>query len=364
PKTEKTQAEPILITPAWIMKYYILDLSPHNSLVSYLVSQGFTVFMISWRNPKRENSGLSFDDYRTLGVLRALDAVSDICSGRKIHAVGYCLGGTLLSIAAAALARGSDERLASLSLFAAQTDFRDPGELATFIDEDQIEWLEASMDEKGYLDAEQMLNAFQMLRSRDLIWRRFQRAYLYGEKKEEFDLLAWNADATRMPRRMHSEYLRKLFLNNDLTQGRFEVDGRPVAVSDIRAPIFALGTEKDHVAPWRSVFKIHLSADAEVTFVLTNGGHNAGVVSEPGKAYRRHHIRTKQDCEHYIAPDEWLKVSEEREGSWWPSWVEWLSARSSGKVTRPEQRRAGASGNLLEENEPLPAAPGAYVLEH
>jgi len=167
-----------------------------------------------------------------------------------------------------------------------------------------------------------------------------------------------------MPRRMHSEYLRKLFLNNDLTQGRFEVDGRPVAVSDIRAPIFALGTEKDHVAPWRSVFKIHLSADAEVTFVLTNGGHNAGVVSEPGKAYRRHHIRTKQDCEHYIAPDEWLKVSEEREGSWWPSWVEWLSARSSGKVTPPEQRRAGASGNLLEENEPLPAAPGAYVLEH
>ena len=280
---------------------------------------------------------------------------------QRVHAVGYCLGGTLLAIASAALARDGDDRLASLTLLAAQTDFRDPGELSIFIDEGQLELLDASMDAQGYLDAEQMAAAFLMLRSRDLIWRRYQRAYLYGEKEQLFDLMAWNVDATRMPYRMHSEYLRRLFLNNDFVQGRFKVDGRPTAVSDIRAPVFALGTEKDHVAPWRSVFKIHLFADTEVTVALTNGGHNAGVVSEPGRARRRHHVLQKDDYEHYLAPDDWLEAAEQREGSWWPTWLEWLEARSSARVPARVAGRASVSTNLLPAGGDLPPAPGDYV---
>jgi len=361
PATETVQAEPILVVPAWIMKYYILDLSPENSLVRYLVGQGYTVFMISWRNPGREDAALSFDDYRRLGVLAALEAVGALLPDRRVHAVGYCLGGTLLAIAAAALARDGDRTLASLTLLAAQTDFRDPGELALFITEDQLDMLDASMEAQGYLAAEQMAGAFQMLRSRDLVWRRAQRSYLLGEETPAFDLMVWNADATRMPYRMHSEYLRKLFLDNDFVQGRFRVDGRPVAVSDIRAPIFALGTERDHVAPWRSVYKINLFADTDVTFALANGGHNAGVVSEPGHAGRRHRIRGKADSDHYVDPDAWFETTAPREGSWWPSWVEWLAARSGAAVEAPRPARAPLASNLVEEGADLPPAPGDYV---
>ena len=363
PQTEKVKAEPILIVPAWIMKYYILDLSAHNSLVRYLVSQGFTVFIMSWRNPGREQSEFSFDDYRTMGVMTALEAVGASLPDRRVHAVGYCLGGTLLSIAAATMAREGDHRLASLTLLAAQTDFRDAGELTMFIDEDQIQWLEASMESQGYLGAEQMASAFQLLRARDLIWSRWRRAYLMGEPDQMFDLLAWNEDATRMPRRMHSEYLRKLFLNNDFVQGRFEVDGKPVAVSDIRAPIFALGTEKDYVAPWRSVYKIHLFADTEVTFVLASGGHNAGVASEPGRPNRHHFVHTKQDSDHYVGPDEWNEIAQSRDGSWWPTWADWLVARSSCEEVAPAINRIDQNTNIVAADGPLPLAPGQYVLE-
>ena len=363
PQTETVKAEPVLVVPAWIMKYYILDLSEHNSLVRYLVSQGFTVFMVSWRNPGREQSELSFDDYRTQGVMTALDAIGASLPDKRVHAVGYCLGGTLMAIAAAAMARDGDDRLASLTLLAAQTDFQDAGELSMFVDEDQLEWLEASMESQGYLGADQMVSAFQLLRARDLIWSRWRRSYLLGERDQMFDLLAWNEDATRMPKRMHSEYLRKLFLNNDFVQGRFEVDGRPAAVSDIRAPIFALGTQKDHVAPWRSVYKIHLFADTEVTFALTNGGHNAGVVSEPDHPGRNHYLHTKQDCDHYIGPEDWLDCVELRDGSWWPAWVHWLRARSSREEKAPEILRADLESNLLPREAPLSAAPGRYVLE-
>ena len=362
PTTETVHAQPVLITPAWIMKYYILDLSAQKSLVSYLVDQGFTVFIISWRNPDQEDRDLSFDDYRRMGVLAALDAVSDIIPDTRIHTVGYCLGGTLLSIAAAALARDGDDRIASLTLLAAQTDFRDPGELSVFIDESQLELLDASMDAEGVLTADQMSGAFMVLRSRDLVWRRNQRAYLFGERHQLFDLMIWNNDTTRMPYRMHSEYLRRLFLNNDFVQGRFMVDNKPAAVSDIRAPIFALGTEKDHVAPWRSVFKIHLFADAEVTFALTNGGHNAGVVSEPGHPRRHHRILTKPDSEHYIAPEDWLERAEDREGSWWVSWAEWLAERSDGDRTAAKPKFADLESNLLDTPRRLPSAPGSYVL--
>jgi len=358
PVTPRAHAEPVLIVPAWIMKYYILDLSPGHSLIGWLLEQGFTVFTISWRNPDREDRDLGFDDYRRLGVLAALDAVSELADAARVHALGYCLGGTLLSVTAAGLARDGDTRIATLTLLAAQTDFSDAGELSLFIDDAQLAALEAGMDAAGYLEGEQMAGAFSMLRARDLLWRRMQEAYFLGRRGEMIDLMIWNGDTTRMPYRMHSEYLRQFFLDNDFANGRLRVDGRPVAISDIRAPVFALGTTKDHVAPWRSVFKIHLSADTEITFALTNGGHNAGVVSPPGHPRRHHHILTRADADHYLDPDTWLEMAEAVDGSWWPSWTGWLARHSSGEVAARTPRRADGADNLLAPDAPLPPAPG------
>lgn len=357
PTTDKVHPEPILIVPAWIMKYYILDLTPQNSLVKYLTDQGFTVFMISWKNPGYEDRDLGMDDYRKFGVMAALDAVNTVVPDRKVHAVGYCLGGTLLSIAAAAMARDGDERLATLSFLAAQTDFEEAGELTLFVTESQVSFLEDMMREQGYLDTHQMAGAFQMLHSNDLVWSRVIHDYLMGERHPMNDLMAWNADATRLPARMHSEYLRKLFLDNELAEGRFKVGGRTVALTDIRQPIFAVGTETDHVAPWRSVYKFHLLTDTNVTFLLTNGGHNGGIVSEPGHKGRRYRVRTKEEADRYLDPESWFKETPPTEGSWWPAWAEWLSSQSGKRVTPPE---FGAPGKGLAA---LADAPGTYVLQ-
>jgi polyhydroxyalkanoate synthase len=355
PSTEAVRPEPVLIVPAWIMKYYILDLSPQNSLVRHLLAQGFTVFMISWKNPTEEDRDLTLNDYRQLGVMAAIDTIEEIMPATKIHAAGYCLGGTLLSIAAAAMARDGDERLKSVTLMAAQQDFTEAGELMLFINESQVHFLEDQMWSKGYLDTKQMAGAFQLLRSQDLIWSKMVHEYLMGERAPMNDLMAWNADATRMPYRMHSEYLRRLFLNNDLAEGRYQVDGRPVALTDIRVPIFAIGTERDHVAPWRSAFKVHMLTDTDVTFLLTTGGHNAGIVSEPGHGGRSYHVLTKPALDKYIDPDTWLTRAARHDGSWWPTWSDWLVAQS-GEAVAPPAIGAGSRPALMD-------APGSYVLE-
>lgn len=358
PTTDEVRPEPILIVPAWIMKYYILDLSPNNSLVKYLTEQGFTVFMVSWRNPDASDRDLSMDDYRNLGVMDALDAIGKITDNAKIHAMGYCLGGTLLSIVAATMAREGDNRLQSLSLFAAQIDFTEAGELMLFINESQVTFLEDMMWEKGYLDAKQMSGAFQLLRSNDLIWSRMVHDYLMGERAPLNDLMAWNFDTTRMPYKMHSQYLRKLFLNNELSEGQYIVDGKPIYLTDIRIPAFVVGTQKDHVAPWKSVYKFHLESDTEVTFLLTSGGHNAGIVSELGHPRRTYQIATTKKEASYIDPDSWVAEQEEHEGSWWPELVSWLHSRSGKFIAPPTM------GNPKKKLSVLCDAPGTYVMQN
>lgn len=357
PATGKVRPEPILIVPAWIMKYYILDLSPRNSLVKWLTEQGFTVFIISWKNPGPEDRDLSMEDYRELGVMAALDAVEAVAGPRRVHAAGYCLGGTLLSVAAAAMARDNDDRLQSLTLLAAQTDFTEAGELTLFINDSQLAFLEDMMWEQGFLESGQMAGAFQLLRSNDLIWSHMIRDYMLGAREPISDMMAWNADATRMPYRMHSEYLRRLFLNNELAEGHFQAGGQSVALSDIRAPIFAVGATRDHVAPWRSVFKIDLFTETEVTFVLTGGGHNAGIVAAPGRDGASYQALTKGPADRYVDPDSWIAAAPRTEGSWWAEWARWLRERSGDPVKPP------AIGAASKGYEPLGDAPGEYVFQ-
>ncbi len=362
PTTSRVHREPVLIVPAWIMKYYILDLSPPNSLVKHLVDHGHTVFMISWKNPDAGDAELGLEDYRRLGVEAALATIGHILPGRQVHAMGYCLGGTLLAIAAAAMAGRADQRLRSLTLLAAQVDFAEAGELMLFIDDAQVSFLDDVMWNQGYLDTKQMAGAFQLLRSNDLIWSRLVREYLMGERAPLSDLMAWNADATRMPYRMHSEYLRRLFLRNDLAEGRFRADERPVSLTDIRVPIFAVGTERDHVAPWRSVYKINQLADTEVTFLLATGGHNAGIVSPPAGATRSeagraagrgYRMARRRPADRFMAPEAFHAEAPFHAGSWWPAWRRWLEERSTGKAPPPSLPR----GRTLDD------APGAYVMQ-
>jgi len=359
PQTPTVYAEPILITPAWIMKYYILDLSPANSLVAYLVAQGHTVFMISWKNPNEADRDLGMDDYLELGLRAALAAVSAIVPERRIHAVGYCIGGTLLAIGAAALARDNDQGIASVTTFAAQTDFSEPGELSLFISPSQLEMLEAVMHKQGVLDSDKMAASFMMLRSRDLLWTPAVNKYLRGKLDTPSDLMAWNADGTRMPWRMHTEYLHRLFLHNELARGQFPVAGQPINLAAITVPVFVVGTETDHVAPWRSVYKTRaLTRSSDYTFLLTSGGHNAGIVSGPTHARRRHRLLTWNDSATTMSPEQWLEKAEMRAGSWWPSWLQWLRKHSAkDQVSPPALGMAERGYGILGD------APGDYVRE-
>jgi polyhydroxyalkanoate synthase len=354
PATPTVCAEPVLMVPPWIMKYYILDLSPANSLVRYLVERGHTVFMISWKNPDAADRDLGMDDYLQLGVMAAIDQVALRRPGHAIQALGYCLGGTLLAIAAAAMARDGDARLASLTLLAAQVDFTEPGDLGLFIDESQLNFLDNVMAGKGYLDGKQMEGAFALLNSKDMVWSRMVQNYLMGKgQRAASDLAAWNADATRMPYRQQSEYLRSLYLDNDLAQGRYRAGGRPVALADLQTPLFVLGTQRDTVAPWTSVYKLHLLADAGLTFCLTSGGHNAGVVNPPpaagGHSYQ---IATRAHDGRYLDPQAWCAATPVQAGSWWPAWERWLRSRVTAQVPAVPVDPDG----VLED------APGRYVL--
>ncbi len=356
PTTAQVYAEPILITPAWIMKYYILDLSPHNSLVKYLVDKGHTVFMVSWKNPDACDRDIGLEDYLHLGIGEALKAVKSITKAPQIHGVGYCLGGTLLSIMAAAHAKQGDDSFKTLSLLASQVDFEQAGEIMLFVDDSQVAFLEDVMWNQGYLDKHQMAGAFEMLRSNDLIWSRMITEYMEGKREPVYDMLAWNADATRMPYRMHSEYLRQLFLKNDLAEGRFMVNGSPVALQDIRTPLFSVGTARDHIAPWKSVYKILLLTASEITFVLTSGGHNAGVVSEPGHKGRTFQAATIPNTAPYMPPGQWQETTPVTEGSWWDAWEPWLVMYSGGEKVEPP------SMGDNKDYTPIRNAPGKYVL--
>ena len=358
PQTETVYAEPVLIVPAWIMKYYILDLSPKNSLVNFLTGLGHTVFMVSWKNPTAEDRNVTMDDYLTLGVHAALDAVTRVVPKHKVHAVGYCIGGTLLAIAAAELAAKDDDRLASVTMFAAQTDFSEPGELSIFISPAQLAMLEAMMWKEGVLESRQMGGAFQLLRTYDLLWAPTIGTYLRGERVGVNDLMSWNADGTRMAYRMHTDYLHQLYLNNDLAEGRYVANGEQLELSDIRVPMFVVGTETDHVAPWRSVYKVgKLVRSTDYTFCLTSGGHNAGIISGPQHPKRRHRVHTSRSGARLLSPDKYLEKVEPLPGSWWPTWAKWLEERSSARKVAPPPMGAPKQGL-----KPLGKAPGTYVL--
>ena len=371
PSTATVYPDPVLIVPSCIMKYYILDLSPGNSMVRYLVSQGHPVYAISWRNPDESDRDLGLQDYLELGVMDAMRAVRQCSGASSIHALGYCLGGTFLAMVAAAMGRHEQlhkgrgqgittssgaldglPALRSMTLLAAQTDFSEPGELGVFIDADQLRTLRESMGKKGYMSGPEMAGAFQFLNARDLIWTRNMRRYLLGEEDTGNDMLSWNADVTRLPERMHNEYLSTLFLNNGLAQGHCHVCGLGVALMDIRMPILVVGTQRDHVSPWHSVYKIHLQTDTHTTFILASGGHNAGIVSEPGHSHRSYQIDSVEAGHGWEEPDDWAARVPTVEGSWWEAMHDWLDQRSGARVKVRVKKGAVA----------LCDAPGEYVM--
>jgi polyhydroxyalkanoate synthase len=351
PATEQVYALPLLFIPPWINKYYILDMQPKNSLIKYLVEQGFTVFVISWKNPDASMEATTFEDYLTLGPLTALAVVKAITGSAKVNAVGYCIGGTLLSMALPYLAAQGDETVNSATFFVSLQDFTEVGDTSVFIDEPQVAYIEGQMMARGYLDSRAMSTMFNLLRANDLIWSNVVNNYLLGKEPPAFDLLYWNADGTRMTRAAHAFYLRNTYLENNLIQpGKIVLKGVPIDLEQIRQEIYAVGTEQDHIVPWRSAWRIGQLASGKTRFVLGGSGHIAGIINPPerGKGYWTNDKPA-------ASADAWLAGAERHEGSWWPDWVQWLSTRSGEQVAPP------SLGN--EQYPPLAPAPGTYVLE-
>ena len=355
PSTKTVAERPLLIMPPWINKYYILDLRPENSFIQWAVDQGHTVFVISWVNPDARLADKTFDDYMVEGPLKALDAIRDAAGETKVNVVGYCLGGTLLActlawMAAQGAGKG-DDRIASATFFTALVDFKNAGELAVFIDEKQLASIENKMQERGYLEGAEMASTFNMMRGNDLIWSFVVNNYLLGKDPFPFDLLYWNADATRMPAAMHSFYLRKMYLENKLVEpGGIKLAGVALDLRRIAVPSYIISTREDHIAPWKSTYAAVNLYKGPVKFVLSASGHIAGVVNPP-KAKKYCYWTNDANPK---TPDAWLKGAREHPGSWWPDWQKWVS-KHAGKKSVPA--RKPGNGKL----KPLGDAPGEYV---
>jgi polyhydroxyalkanoate synthase subunit PhaC len=347
--TDQVLKRPLLIVPPWINKYYILDLSPEKSFVKWAVDQGQTVFMISWVNPGKELAAKSFADYMREGILEALGAVQRATGERAIHALGYCVGGTLLAATLAYLAATRDSRVKSATFLTAQVDFSQAGDLQVFMDEEQVAAIERDMARHGYLDGHKMTAAFNLLRSNDLIWPYIVDVYMKGKTPLPFDLLHWNSDSTRIPAANHRFYLRHCYINNDLSHGRIKIDGITLDLSQVKIPIYHLAAREDHIAPARSVFLGAQSLGGSIRFVVAGSGHIAGVVNPPAR--NRYQYWTNGPPAGEL--ETWLEAAEEHSGSWWPDWQAWNEAQD-GRLVPPRQ----IGGGKLT---PIEDAPGRYV---
>ncbi|HZD91835.1 MAG TPA: class I poly(R)-hydroxyalkanoic acid synthase, partial [Pseudolabrys sp.] len=341
---------PLLIVPPWINKFYILDLRPEKSFIKWCVDQGITVFVVSWVNPDAKLAEKSFEQYMREGVITAMDKVTEITGEKKMHTIGYCVGGTLLAITLAWLAAKRRNRVVSATLFTAQVDFTYAGDLLVFVDEERIKQLETHMKQQGYLEASRMATAFNLLRSNDLIWPYVVNNYLRGKTPYPFDILFWNSDATRMPAANHSFYLRNCYLTNKLARGEMEIAGTTLDLRKVKAPIYNLATREDHIAPAKSVLFGSQYFGGPVTFVLAGSGHIAGVVNPPGKPKYQYWTGGEPRGSEV---DKWLEAAQEHPGSWWPHWQAWLKEQDSKTVPA----RAIGGGKL----EPIEDAPGSYV---
>jgi polyhydroxyalkanoate synthase len=350
PTTETVHDIPLLIFPPWINKYYILDLRPENSMIRWLTGQGFTVFVVSWVNPDGRLADKSFEDYMTDGIKAAVAAVLEQTGAKTVNAVGYCIAGTLLSCTLAHMAAKKDKRISSATFFAAQQDFAESGDLRLFTDEDWLRTIEISMDNAGgVLPGRVMSDTFNALRANDLVWSFFINNYLLGKVPRSFDLLFWNSDQTRMPKRLHMEYLRRFYQDNALSQGELELGGVKLDLKSVKTPIYAMASREDHIAPYRSVYRGTQLFGGPVTFTLSGSGHIAGVINAPAAA--KYQTWTNAELPH--TADEWLAAATETPGSWWPHWVAWLRERSGGQVAA----RDPANGPL----KPIEDAPGSFV---
>lgn len=351
PTTDKVYSIPLLFMPPWINKYYILDMQPQNSLIKFLVDSGFTVFVVSWKNPDASMEETTFDDYLTLGPLSAFDVIKDITGSPKINPVGYCIGGTLLSMTIPYLKAKGDETVNSATFFVALQDFSEVGDTSIFIDEPQVTYIEGQMMERGYLDSRSMATMFNMLRANDLIWSNVVNNYLLGKEPPAFDLLYWNADGTRMTRAAHSFYLHNTYLENNLIKpNKIILKDVPIDLSQITQDIYAVGTQQDHIVPWQSAWRISQLTKGKTRFILGGSGHIAGVINPPSKG-RGYWTNDKAVAN----AKEWFETGKHHNGSWWTDWLEWLKPRSGEQVPPPSM------GN--KKYSPITPAPGTYVLE-
>jgi polyhydroxyalkanoate synthase len=350
PSTETVLKRPILIVPPWINKFYVLDLTPEKSFIKWCVDQGLTVFCISWVNPDERLAQKTFEDYVRQGPLAALDAIKQAIGEEKVHAIGYCVGGTLLAITLATMAAQHDDRIVSATLFASQVDFTYAGDLKVFVDEEQVVALEKRMAERGYLDSRSMATVFNMLRSNDLLWPYVINNYLKGKAPFPFDLLYWNSDATRMPAANHSFYLRNCYLDNTLAKGKMILGDKSIDLKAIEIPIYNLATREDHIAPAKSVMFGSKFFGGDVRFVVAGSGHIAGVINPPAKRKYQYWTGPKP---RNADIDRWLAKAKEQPGSWWPDWLVWITKQSPTEVPA----RVPGAGAL----KPIEDAPGSYV---